>query len=345
MDLSTPSDLDELRDTIVAADTVDPTGAGTHAEVGGTPRGGRAVRVPAGVVAHDPGDLTVTVRAGTPVRDLDALLAEHGQMCALDPTDGSATVGGVLATGLSGWRRLRYGPVRDQVLEVRFVTADGTLVKGGGPTVKNVSGFDLPRLLVGSLGTLGVIVQATLRARPRPRGAAWATADGPPSGILARLHRPSCVTWDGSTVHVLAEGHPADVEAELDAAELTAAAGGPARPAGEHRGRISVRPRLIEPVAAELRRAGIAFLAEVGVGTVDVAGDDPSALVAARTVAEAHGGRLLRVAGAPGLDTFGTPPPGVEVMRRIKAAFDPDGRMAPGRMPFVESAPAGAVAR
>ena len=79
----------------------------------------------------------------------------------------TATIGGILACGLSGVRRLRHGPVRDHVLEVRFETGDGRMVKGGGPTVKNVTGYDIPRLFVGSLGTIGVLHQATLRCRPR----------------------------------------------------------------------------------------------------------------------------------------------------------------------------------
>ncbi len=337
-------DLSALCRTVRESTTVQPAGAGTHAEVGGTPREGAVVRAPAGVTAHDPGDLTVTVGGGTPVRVLDAALAEHDQMCALDPADADATVGGIVAAGLSGHRRLRYGPVRDQVLEVRFVTADGVVVKGGGPTVKNVSGFDLPRLLVGSLGTLGVVARVTLRARPRPRRSVWATGSGPPSVLAGRLHRPACVAWDGSTTYVLLEGHDADVEAELAAGRLTPGGGPPPRPPGVHRGRISVRPARVRAVAEGLAGAGAPYLAEVGVGTIHVATDDPAVLAGARAVAEAQGGRLLREAGAPHLDPFGAPPPGVAVMRRIKAAFDPHGKLAPGRMPFVE-APAAAAAR
>src|SRR5262249_42882072 len=148
---------------------VAPVGGRTHWEVGGPPPSSddvTFVHAPTGVVSYDPADLTVTVGAGTTIDDLSSVLATAGQECVLDPRHPTATVGGVLATGLSGHRRLRHGPLRDRVLEVRFVTADGRLVKGGGPTVKNVSGFDLPRLLVGSLGTIGVLVQATLRCQP-----------------------------------------------------------------------------------------------------------------------------------------------------------------------------------
>ena len=115
----------------------------------------------------------MTVGAGTTCAELDAVLAERGQECPLDPRDATATVGGVIACGLSGVRRLRHGPLRDQVLEVRFVTADGRLVKAGGPTVKNVTGYDLPRLLVGSFGTLGLLSQVTLRCRPIAKARAW----------------------------------------------------------------------------------------------------------------------------------------------------------------------------
>ena len=104
--------------------------------------------------------------AGTPVAEVDAALAEHGQRVAIPPT---GTVGGALAVGRSGIRRLGDGPIRDAVLQVRYVSAAGEIVKAGGPTVKNVSGFDLCRLLVGSRGTLGFLGDVILRTRPLAR--------------------------------------------------------------------------------------------------------------------------------------------------------------------------------
>ena len=154
--MPTLTEVDELCETVARAATVGAVGSRTHWEVGGpAPTGDDVtlVHAPAGIVAYDPADLTVTLAAGTRSDELAAVLAAEGQESVLDPRDGASTVGGLLATGLSGHRRLRHGPLRDRVLEVRFVTADGRLVKGGGPTVKNVSGFDLPRLLVGSLGS------------------------------------------------------------------------------------------------------------------------------------------------------------------------------------------------
>jgi hypothetical protein len=139
-------DEEQVRAAVAAAHCVVPTGAGTHRDVGNpVVEESVAVGAPAGIEAYDPAELTVTAWAGTTVGDLDATLAAAGQECAIDPRDPTATVGGTIAAGLSGYRRLRYGPLRDRVLEVRFVTGDARVVRGGGPTVKNVTGYDLPR--------------------------------------------------------------------------------------------------------------------------------------------------------------------------------------------------------
>jgi glycolate oxidase FAD binding subunit len=327
--------LDELRDAIAAAGTVSPVGSRTHWEVGGPPPVGAVeVRMPAGIVTYDPADLTVTVAAGTSCAMLAATLAEAAQECVLDPRSDDATVGGLLATGLSGHRRLRYGPLRDRVLEVRFVTGDGRLVKAGGPTVKNVSGFDLPRLLVGSFGTVGVIVQVTLRCQPLPTVREWRTTAADPFRIRRQAYRPSCVAWDGRATHVLLEGEAADVVAEGLVVGGTASSG-PDWPEGPHRGRISVRPSALEGLAGALDGAGVRWLAEVGVGTVHVAADSEAGLVNARGAAEHAGGWMLREAGAPGLEGFGIGLPNRDLMERVRAAFDPQGKLAPGRLPLL----------
>lgn len=246
MDLTEPDvasidvDVARLQDAVRDATRVVPEGARTQWEVGGAPRAGTLVRAPVGVVRYEPADLTVTVAAGTPFEHLAAVLREHGQECPLDPRDARATVGGLLSAGLSGHRRLRLGPLRNWVLEVRFVTAEGRLVKGGGPTVKNVSGYDLPRLLVGSLGTIGVLTQVTLRAEPLPAASQWATTARPPSDVRAELFRPSSMLFDGRRTRVLLEGEPAEVEGAAPSGR--AGAGGTARLAprrepGSHLGR------------------------------------------------------------------------------------------------------------
>jgi len=334
--------LDELRATVAAADAVVPVGARTHWEVGNPPTPGVEARAPGGIMAYDPAELTVTAGAGTTVAALTASLGEAGQECPLDPRAPEATVGGVLATGLSGLRRLRYGPLRDCVLEVRFVTADGRLVKGGGPTVKNVTGYDVPRLLVGSLGTIGVLAQVTLRCQPRARFARWFTTGADPFEARRRMFRPSCIAWDGATTRVLLEGHADDVAAEAKAAALETEAGPPAWPDSTHRGRISVPPSRLRDLAPALDEIdGVRWLAEVGIGTAHVAADDPAGLVAARAAAVEHEGWLLREAGAPGVDGYGDPLPNTAILERIRVAFDPTGKLSPGRLPGAPGVGAG----
>jgi glycolate dehydrogenase FAD-binding subunit len=328
-------DLTDLAREIRDADDVAAVGGRTHWEVGGPPSPAAVlVRAPAGVIAYDPADLTVTVAAGTTVRELAEELGEACQECALDPRSDDATVGGVLAVGLSGHRRLRYGPLRDRVLEVRFVTADGRVVKGGGPTVKNVSGFDIPRLLVGSFGTIGVLAQVILRCQPRAELVQWGVTDRDPVEVRRRTYRPSCIAWDGDVTHVLLEGVAADVVREHEAAGTEPAVSAPAWPEGVHRGRISVHPSEVQPLGPELGDVGVRWLAEVGVGTIHVAADAEQELAAARAAAERHGGWLLREAGAPELDGFGRALPNLALMARVASAFDPTGKLGRGRLPL-----------
>jgi glycolate oxidase FAD binding subunit len=129
-----------------------------------------------GIVEYAPSEFTVTALAGTPVAEVRAALAEHGQYLPFDPilVDAGATVGGTLAAGVSGSGRVRYGGIRDFVLGVRFLDGEGILVRGGGKVVKNAAGFDLPKLMVGSLGGLGVLIEVTFKVFP----AAEATATG-----------------------------------------------------------------------------------------------------------------------------------------------------------------------
>ncbi|MGF1601303.1 MAG: FAD-binding oxidoreductase [Thermosynechococcaceae cyanobacterium] len=121
------------------------------------------------VIDHAAGDLTVTVEAGVPLAALQTILAAENQFVALDPAYADhATIGGIIATQDSGSLRHRYGGVRDMVLGVTFVRADGQITKAGGRVVKNVAGYDLMKLLTGSFGTLGIMTQVTLRLYPKP---------------------------------------------------------------------------------------------------------------------------------------------------------------------------------
>ena len=121
------------------------------------------------LVDYQPTDMTVTVEAGMTLAQLQQLLGEHGQWLPIDPPlPAQATIGGIIATNLSGPMRLSQGTIRDFLIGLKVVQADGTVIKGGGRVVKNVAGYDLPKLYCGSLGTLGVIVEATFKVRPRP---------------------------------------------------------------------------------------------------------------------------------------------------------------------------------
>jgi glycolate dehydrogenase FAD-binding subunit len=183
-----------------------------------------------GVLAYNPADMTVSVGAGMPLRDLQEVLGEKGQWLALDPPSeaAGATVGGLLATGDSGPRRLRYGGLRDLVIGVTLVLADGTVAHGGGTVIKNVAGYDLPKLLYGSLGTLGLIAEVVLRLHPRPQTSGTVTL---PSSVdraselalrlLASPLEPSAVDWGqtgGGRLAVRFEGTDAGVEAQRAAA-------------------------------------------------------------------------------------------------------------------------------
>jgi glycolate oxidase FAD binding subunit len=129
------------------------------------------------VVAYEPAEMLAVVEAGMRVGELQAILAQGGQEWPVDAPH-EATVGGVVAAGVSSFRRLCLGHVRDTVVELELVRGDGLLVKSGARTVKNVTGYDVHRLATGSLGTLGVIVQVALKLRPLPQARRMLTIEG-----------------------------------------------------------------------------------------------------------------------------------------------------------------------
>ena len=140
------------------------------------------------VIEHAWGDMTATVEAGCKIDNLQRTLKEHGQQLAADPMRSEgATVGGLLATAESGTLRIRYGAIRDLVLGVEVALPDGSVIKAGGKVVKNVAGYDLTKLMIGSLGTLGVITRAVFRLHPIPAATATYTTLLPTASEASKL--------------------------------------------------------------------------------------------------------------------------------------------------------------
>ena len=274
-------------------------GGRTHWEIGGyCSEETRLVRAPAGVRGFDPADMTIRVGTGTTVEELDAALAEAGQRANLPVLPG-ATVGGVLAVGRDDLHALGRGRLRDALLEAVYVADDGRLVTAGGPTVKNVSGFDLCRLLVGSLGTLGLLGEVILRTWPRPAAQQWLAGPCDPAELRRRLYWPSSILWDGQTTWVHLEGHESDVESEAELARSLGCEptdGPPPMPA--HR---------VPTGALEAGQSTGSFLVQIGTGMTYVSELRP----------------------VPDAD-----PAVATLHRRLKAAFDPRGRLNPGRDPL-----------
>jgi glycolate oxidase FAD binding subunit len=161
----------------------------------------------AGIVDHVPADLTVTVVAGTRLADLQRALGDRGQFLPLDPPHAdAATLGGIVAAGSDGFGRLRYGGVRGLLIGTAVALADGTVARAGGRVVKNVAGYDLNKLLIGSLGTLGVVVEATFKVLPIPparllavaRCASAADAFAIADALTRTPLRPSALAVEGT---------------------------------------------------------------------------------------------------------------------------------------------------
>ena len=291
------------------------------------------------VVAYDPAEMLVVVQAGMRCGALAELLAEHAQEWPADaPAD--STVGGVIASGSSSARRMRVGAIRDTVVEMELVTGDGRIVHSGARTVKNVTGYDVHRLATGSLGTLGVITQVALKVRPVPERRVTIEVQGSTSlatDIVRRAPLAAGVLATAETVEVRLEGWHAEVD------ELAAAVAAVAPPAESHDDLpFPRRPwwewsdvgTVVEASVAPSRLAqavegSSSFAAMAGVGLAWIATFSPDELADVRTRVAAAGGIAPAIRGPGGLG--GPPTPGLEVHRRLRAAFDPANILAPGR--------------
>jgi glycolate oxidase FAD binding subunit len=282
-------------------------------------------------------DLTVVVEAGVTVEQLEDVLAEREQTAVLPERPGPATVGGTIAAGHSGWRRLRYGPTRDRMLESVVVTGDGRVVTAGGRVVKNVSGYDIPRLVTGSFGALGLIGMVCLKLWPRPAAAATVTVDDAARASQV-AYRPLAVLETEAHPFVHLAGTEAEVTAQAKAlgGETRRGLHWPKRIESATRLVVRVPPsRLGEAVVRSRRLDPERMVATHGVGEIELGftSVDPEPVTEFRDWCEAAGGSLVVAAGLTGVDPWGTLPSTVALQRRVKTAFDPVGVVNPGRLP------------
>ncbi|HMN98411.1 MAG TPA: FAD-binding protein [Miltoncostaeaceae bacterium] len=338
MSVARPSSPEECAAALAVAsaagEAVDVAGGGTRSRMGrpGPPAPRRLETTGmSAVVAHEPTDLTLTVEAGMTVAAVAELAASGGQCWPQAEVRPGSTVGGVLATAASSRERLRSGAVRDSVLELVLATGDGRLVKAGGRTVKGVSGFDIPRLAVGALGTLGVIVQVTVKLWPLPPARGWFGAEASLDDRLAIAERiitggsrPTCVLLAPGRVAVELAGPPDDVVTPEGLAALDAA---PAAPAGAGLVQAGVSPALLGVLLSRLEDADLPYEAQMGVGTCLVAVGNGDEVDRVRAWAVELGGHAVVADGDDALraDPWGPPPPGLAIMRRMRDAFDPAG--------------------
>ncbi|MFN8535237.1 MAG: FAD-binding oxidoreductase [Dehalococcoidia bacterium] len=372
-----PGTVEELSEVLAWANdgglAIWPRGGGARMRWGCTPdRPGLVLSTGrlASIVEHAWADLTVTVEAGVSLAALQQALGERGQQLAIDPRwPERTTIGGLIASDDSGPLRLRYGGVRDLLLGVTVVRADGVIARGGGKVVKNVAGYDLPKLFTGSLGTLGVVVAATFRLHPLPEADVTLVYEAPgPAGLLLRIvHTPvspaalSAVARKDGRVLVRLAGDAAGVRAEIKT--VTAAVGAPsARLEGESAVaawretgeapwigdgtaavcRLSVLPSEIPALLAAVSGCGLPSVTTIhahGLGFLRLEGDVAALDTTIRSLRAAIGARdgTLVVLDAPPalkkrIDIWGLAPGSLPLMQRVRERFDPKGILNPGRL-------------
>ena len=334
MDLIHPHTASDVSDAMRAA-----SADGTRLRViGGRQHLGAAPDVDAEVwttlldraIAYDPAEMLCVVEAGMRLADLRKMLAEGGQEWPVDEPD-DATVGGAISAGVALTRQLRVGQLRDTVVEMEFVTGDGRRIRSGARTVKNVTGYDLHRLLTGSHGTLGVITQVALKLRPLPKTARTLMTREGGLGLAARLldaiPLPAAVIAGHDRVLVRLEGWPGEVAEQAKAANEVAVMAdddpaawpAPAFPDAPFLVQAAIVPSRLEPLLEGTKR----FRALMGVGFAWIPCDDEESVGLVRDRAISLGGVVSLQRGAAG--SVGAAPPLPAIQKRIKAAFDPAG--------------------
>jgi glycolate oxidase FAD binding subunit len=351
--MTAPGDISDrlqatVRDAAAQGTSLAITGAGTKRALGRTPAGEPlAVGTHCGVISYEPTELVVTARAGTPLTDIASLLRDAGQALAFEPPDfaGRATLGGTVATGLAGPRRPYAGAVRDFVLGTRVLNGHGQILRFGGEVMKNVAGYDVSRLMTGAYGTLGVLLEVSLKVLPEAPATITLAQEASHQQAIARTtelgKRPlpiSAACCDGETLFLRLCGTPSALAAAhrhiggeeiAEAASFWAGIREHTHPffAGEQPlWRISVAPG-----AAPIRVAGQQLL-DWGGAQRWLRSDESIARIRA-AAADAGGHATLYRGGDRDGEVFQPLPQGLlRLHRNLKAAFDPKGIFNPGRM-------------
>jgi glycolate oxidase FAD binding subunit len=300
------------------------------------------------LVAYEPAEMIAVVEAGMRVGALDRILRKGNQEWPVDaPAD--ATVGGVIAAGANSPRRLRVGAVRDTVIEAELVTGDGRAVRSGARTVKNVTGYDLHKLVVGSLGTLAVIVQVALKLHPLPEAAVTALFPSDGEGLelgntlLQAVPNAAGVIATRDRVEIRYEGWADEVHDMTQAGTAIAPNDAPDAQSFPDTPVWSGEPEIVVEAAVPPSRIGElvdgldGWQALVGVGIVwfrlgalpETKGAPEEQLAEIRRRARGLGGIAPVIRGPGGLGD--DPVPALEVHQRLKASFDPNGVLASGR--------------
>jgi glycolate oxidase FAD binding subunit len=341
--------IDEFRARILERKPLQLRGGGSKDFYGG-PLAGDILdtRGHAGIVSYEPTELVVTARCGTPLAELESALAARRQFLACEPPRfAGATVGGAVAAGLSGPRRAAVGSLRDFVLGVRIMDGEGRVLKFGGEVMKNVAGFDVSRLMTGALGTLGLILDVSLKVLPLPAGDASLRFEMPQDKALEAINRwagqplplvASC--WQDGVLSIRLSGAQAAVTAacqKLGGEPLAAAAadefwnGLREQSAAFFAGDAPLW-RLSLPSATPPLELPGAVLIEWGGAQRWLRGDSDAAQL--REVAATAGGHASLFRGGDKTDGVFAPlqPALMEVHRRLKHSFDPYGVFNPGRL-------------
>lgn len=350
---STPEDLARvLREASAAGSAVIPVGGGRASGMGDPPAGCDVELHTTSldrVIEHSPGDMVVTVEAGMTLEAVQSELARTGQILPLDPFAAPGhTIGGLLATGWTGPLRLRFGSARDFLIGIRVALPDGRLASAGGRVVKNVSGYDLMKLHLGALGSLGVIVAASFKVFPKPlhdvtvelattsADEAWAAAER----ALALPLAPAALEMFSSG-RLLARFFGSRDAVNHMANEL----GWATADASVWQEHSRLSPALWARIAVPRQKLratidrlppGAEWWASPGIGIAHWSmTSDVVPVREVRSAVESVGGSLVLLAAPDDLKrqvgSWGTPPPTLELMRRLKAAFDPGRTLNPGR--------------